>query len=88
VASTVRLDDPIAAVAVVFTTRVTATGALAVGETWFEGEKLQVTPLGGLTQFSETGALNDPVAVTWRAIGTDESPWGTVTAEGTGMLRL
>jgi hypothetical protein len=55
---------PGAALALVLTVSVTATGLVEVGFTEVEGKKLQVTPEGKFPQDRFTASLNDPCAVT------------------------
>ena len=83
VAETATLYCPPGVAAVVPTEIVTVTGALAVGFTVAEGEKLHVTPLAGALQESVTVLAKLPTPAT--SVVTIELPPGsTLTLEGAG----
>ena len=89
VAVTTIVLDP-APAPLLFTTRVTKTGALPRGLNTFDGEKLHVAPalIADPEQESMIAAANGPAAVTLNISGALEPPIGTVIEEGRTLVRL
>ena len=64
---------------------VALTAAADVGFTVAEGVKVQVAPAGNPVQLKFTGKLNDPAPLTWKVIGDEVVPRGTVMLADDGL---